>query len=143
MFPVTPEQLEKVTEIGRRYDLKLILMHGSYATGKTHPHSDLDIAVLGRREIDREKFLDLHSEFMDVLGDDPERELDFKTLHRKDPLFLYQVMKDSRLLYGNPTDYHQLKAYAYRLYEDSRDLRRLEKVLVHRLLERIKRHVGS
>jgi len=142
MLPVNPQQAKQLNEIGHRYDLKLMILHGSYATGKTHPHSDLDIAVLGRREIDRDRFMDLYRELASLLDDDPDRELDLKTLHRKDPLFLYQVMKDSELVYGNPTEYHELKAYAFRLYQDSRDLRRLEQILANRLLERIKHDVG-
>lgn len=145
MSPINlnPEQAKKLNEIGRRYDLKLMLLHGSYATGKAHPHSDLDIAVLGRREIDRDKFIDLYSELIALFCNNLDRELDLKTLHRKDPLFLYQVVKDSKLIYGNPTDYHELKAYAFRLYQDSRDLRHLEQILTHRLMERIKHDVGS
>lgn len=142
MLSLNSQQAKQLSEVGHRYNLKLIILHGSYATGKTHPHSDLDIAVLGRHEIDRDKFVDLYSELVDILNDDPERELDFKTLHRKDPLFLYQVMKDSELLYGDPTEYHELKNYACRVYQDSRDLRRLEQILTRRLLERIKHDVG-
>lgn len=143
MLPINPQQAKQLNEIGDRYELKLIILHGSYATGKTHPHSDLDIAVLGRCEIDRDKLVDLYGELVTLLDDDPDRELDLKTLHRKDPLFLHQVMKTSELIYGNPTDYYELKAYAFRLYQDSRDLRRLEQILTHRLLERIKHDVGS
>ena len=143
MLPMNPQQAKQLNEIGYRYDLKLMILHGSYATGKTHPHSDLDIAVLGRREIDRDKFVDLYGELAALLDDHPGRELDLKTLHRKDPLFLYQVMKTSELVYGSPTAYHELKAYAFRLYQDSRDLRRLEQILTHRLLEHIKHDVGS
>lgn len=143
MLPIDPQQAKQLNEIGHRYNLKLMILHGSYATGKTHPHSDVDIAVLGRREIDRDRFVDLYGELVALLCVEADRELDLKTLHRKDPLFLYQVMKDSELIYGNPADYQELKAYAFRLYQDSRDLRRLERILTHRLLERIKHDVGS
>jgi predicted nucleotidyltransferase len=142
MLPLNSRQTAQLARIGSRYGLKLIILHGSYVTGKAHPHSDLDIAVSGLREMDKDKFWDLYGELADILDDDPERELDLKTLDRKDPLFLYQVMKDSRLLYGSPSEYQKLKAYAFRLYQDSRDLRRLERVLTHRLLERIKQDVG-
>lgn len=142
MLSLNAQQLERLARLGRRHNLKLILLHGSYATGKAHPHSDLDIAVLGQLEITRDQLFKLYTEFAEILGDDPERELDLKTLHRKDPLFLYQVMKASQLLYGNPVEYNELKAYAFRLYHDSRDLRRLEKILTHRLLEHIKQDVG-
>ncbi len=142
MLPLNSQQSKRLSDLGRRHDLKLIILHGSYVTGKTHPHSDLDIAVLGRYEIDWKKLVDLYGEMENILNDKRERELDLKTLHRKDPLFLYEVMRDSQLLYGNPTEYHEMMNYAFCLYHDSRDLRRLEQTLTHRLLERIKQDVG-
>ena len=51
-----------------------------------------------------------------------QTDLDFKTLNKVDPLFRYQVIKDGKLLYGNPTDYEDYKAYSYRAYEDARPL---------------------
>lgn len=115
--------LEKVAE---KYGLKFIIVHGSYATGKIHKGSDLDIAVLGEKPLAFKTLLELHGDLADIFGDGPERELDFKALHNVDPLFRYLVTRDGILLYGDPTEYEEYKLYAYRDYMDSQDLRDLE-----------------
>ena len=105
---LTQEQQQKIEEVGRKYRLKFILLHGSYATDKIRKGSDL----------------------AEIFGDDPQRELDIKSLHKADPLFCYQVAKDSQLLYGDLTDFNEFKAYAFSNYFDSKDLFHLEKILV-------------
>lgn len=55
-----------------------------------------------------------------------------------DPLFRYLVVGDGILLYGNSTDYEEFKAYAFRDYMDSYDLRNLEEQMARakiRMLE--------
>jgi|SRR3989338_220446 len=133
------EQQEKLKEIGRRHDLRFIILHGSYATETPREGSDLDIAVLGNEKIGFDKILELHGEFAGVFGDDPERELDFKTLHGVDPLFRYHVTRDGILLFGNKTDYEEYKAYAYKDYMDSFDLRDLEFALLQKSIRSLSR----
>ncbi|OHA71069.1 MAG: hypothetical protein A3E07_02865, partial [Candidatus Wildermuthbacteria bacterium RIFCSPHIGHO2_12_FULL_45_9] len=118
-------------DIGERFHLKLILLYGSYAKGTQTSMSDLDVAVLGAKSIDFDVQLDVYGAVAQVFGD-IKRELDLVVLEKKDPLFLYQVARNSQLLYGNPTDYHEFRAYAFRNYMDSKDLRILEEKLMKR-----------
>ena len=48
---LTKEQKEKIRKIAEKYHLKLVLLFGSFANGKHREDSDLDIAVLGSREV--------------------------------------------------------------------------------------------
>ncbi len=123
---ITKKQQEKINKIGKKYNLKLAVIYGSFAKGKNRQTSDLDIAVLGERELDFKTILELYSEFSDVFRG---KEIDIKSLHRVDPFFRYQVMRDSILIYGEPLEYHNFKAYAFRAYMDSRDLLRLEQIM--------------
>ena len=129
---LTEEQQKKVEEVGRKYRLKFILLHGSYATNKIRKGSDLDIALRGEKPIEFEELLSIYSDLAEIFGDDPQRELDIKSLHKADPLFCYQVAKDSQLLYGDITDFNELKAYAFSNYFDSKDLFHLEKILIQK-----------
>ena len=129
---LTQEQQQKIEEVGRKYSLKFILLHGSYATDKMKTGSDLDIALLGEKPIGFEELLAIHSDLAELFGDNPQRELDVKSLHKADPLFCYQVVKDSQLLYGDLTDFNEFKAYAFSNYFDSKDLFHLEKILVQK-----------
>lgn len=119
----------KLARLAKKYRLKFIILHGSYATGRPHKGSDLDIAVLGEKEITFDEHLKLYSALTDIFGDNPRRELDLKTLHKVDPLFRYEVVRDGVLLYGDQTDYEEFRAFTYRAFEDARPLRELEKAL--------------
>jgi uncharacterized protein len=127
MIELNKEQKKQLKAVAEKYGLRFIIAHGSYVTGKEHKGSDLDVAVLGRDpHLLREKIFELHNDFADIFGDGPERDLDLKTLHGTDSLFRYLVIRDGVLLCGNLTDYEEYKAYAFRDYMDSKDLRDLE-----------------
>ena len=129
---LTRREKQKIKEIGKRHNLKLILLYGSYGKGKPRSDSDLDVAILGFKPISSEELLEIHSELAKVFGDSARRELDVKSLHKGDPLFCYQVAKNSQLLYGDPTDYNEFRAYAFRCFFDSQDLFKLEKRLIYK-----------
>jgi len=139
---LTQGQQKKIEEVGRKYSLKFILLHGSYATNKMKTGSDLDIALLGEKSIEFEELLAIYSDFADIFGDNPQRELDIKSLHRADPFFCYQVAKDSQLLYGDITDFNEFKAYAFSNYFDSKDLFQLEKILIQKFQSYLNQKYG-
>lgn len=43
---ITKTQKQKLHDLGKIYDLRFIILHGSYATGTATIDSDLDIAIL-------------------------------------------------------------------------------------------------
>ena len=132
MIELDQEQEKQLAAVGKKFNLRFIILHGSYAKGTPHTGSDLDIAVLGRRRIGLDESLDIHGELGRIFGDNEERELDLKTLHQVDPFFRYLVVRDGILLFGDGTEYEEFRAYAFRDYMDSADLRKLE----FRLLEK-------
>ncbi|MEK7166997.1 MAG: nucleotidyltransferase domain-containing protein [Patescibacteria group bacterium] len=127
---------KSIQKIGDKYNLKLILIHGSYAKNKQRIGSDLDIAILGKQSIDWKIFNNIFNDLENIFGNKEERELDLKTLENVDPLFLYQVMKDSILLYGSSFDYWELKTYAIRNYWDSAPIFKLEDALLNKYFKR-------
>lgn len=127
---ITHEEKIKLAKVAEKHGLKFIIVHGSYATGKEHKGSDLDIAVLGIKEIPFHEQLELHGALADIFGDNETRELDLKALNNTDALFRYLVVLGGVLLYGNNADYEEFKAYARRDFELSKDLFNLEELLV-------------
>lgn len=130
------EQKFQIQKIGDKYNLKLILVHGSYAKEKQQIGSDLDVAILGKQKIDWKIFNNIFSDLENVFGNKKERELDLKTLENVDALFLYQVMKDSVLLYGSSFNYWELKTYAIRNYWDNMPIFKLEEILLNKYLKK-------
>lgn len=136
---ISSEMREKLNKIGRKYDLKFIILHGSYARGKEKPGSDLDVAVLGKKFISFEKQLKIFSDLVKVFGDSREKELDVKTLHGADPLFLYEVVKEGKLVFGDASAYDNFILYAYKNFQDSRDLLLLRDEMIARRMSDLKK----
>lgn len=132
---LTPVQKQKLQQIGKKYNLKLILLHGSYARERARKGSDLDVAVLGNKVIEFKTLLKIHYDLSDVFGDNRERELDIKSLHNVTPLFCFEVMKDGILLFGKLIDYYSFKIYAQRNFQESKGLFNLLDVLVRKRQE--------
>lgn len=131
---ITTEQHKKLDRIGKKHNLKLMMIHGSYATGKQRPGSDLDVAYLPIQTLDLKQHLALHGDLAAIFGDSRERELDLKSLTKTNPLFQFEVARDSQLLYGKENDYLDFRLHAEMLYHDTQALRALEHHLTRRLL---------
>lgn len=142
MLKITAKQQKQINKIGKKYNLKLAVIHGSYAKDRARPGSDLDIAVLGKKKLDFDDIIKIYSDFGDVFGDNWERELDLKSLHDKDPLFRYYVIRDGILIYGNITDYHEFRAYAIKDYIESLPLFTLEQRLVEARHKQLMRNIN-
>jgi len=135
---ITSEQQIKINNIGEKYNLRYIIVHGSFACGEAKKGSDLDIAIYGKKFIDFNTQLKIYSDFADVFGDNRERELDIKTLHDVDPLFLAEVVRKGQLIYGDLNDYDHFVLYAYKVFHDSQDLLRLRDELIKRRMQDLK-----
>ena len=110
--------------IARRHGARLLVQFGSTVSGRTHPGSDVDVAVLfeGPPEYAR-----LGALLADLEACFPGRTVDLGLLHHADPLFLKKVLENARLLAGSPRDLARLRIYAFRRYQDHRRFLRLER----------------
>jgi uncharacterized protein len=123
----------QLAELAKKYQLKFVILHGSFATGTARKDSDLDIAAVTLGEdLDFDRLLKLCGEMADVFHLPPQTDLDFKTLNKVDPLFRYEVTRVGKLLFGDPADYEDFKAFSLRAYEDARPLLDLEHHLAHK-----------
>jgi len=123
---------KKIYEMSRPHNLRLAIIYGSFARGETHTKSDLDIAVLGERKLDFQSILVLSDEYAHIFKGS---EVSVQSLHNVDAFFRYQVTRNSILIYGEPSDYHEFRAYAFRAYIDSKDLLNLERILTKKTLQ--------
>ena len=124
----------EIDHIARKYNLLLVILYGSQASGEVRKESDIDIAVLGARPIPLEQLIDLNNEFAEIFK---VKEIDVKSLHNTNSLFRYQVMYKGILLYGKSYDYNSFKSYAFRDYYDSQDLLRLKEVFIKKRLQNL------
>ena len=95
--------LEELIQLFSRYpEIRAAYLFGSQATQKTHPESDLDIALVpGSPEL-REKKLDLYIELA-RLGFD---HVDLVILDSDDIVLKFEAVRHNQLLYASPDHDH-------------------------------------
>ena len=122
--------------------IRLVILFGSRAkaTPTAAPGSDLDVAVLPPRDwTSGEVFRKCLAEFGEVFAN---YDLDLVPLNNADPLFRYEIMRDGVLLYGNVDDFLEYKAFAFRDFVDSEDLRALEEKLFQKKMAFIRHELN-
>ncbi len=134
MIEINHSILEKIREIALKHDLRMVILFGSQAKKKAKAGSDVDIAVLGVKEIPFGELAELNNEFAEVFE---IQNVDVKSLHRTDPLFRFQATREGILLFGRKRDFDSFRAFAFRDYNDSRDLLRLKEVIISKRLQRL------
>jgi predicted nucleotidyltransferase len=123
-------------EACQRHRVWLLVLFGSHVPGglPPRPDSDVDVAVAFRRGTTRPPYLELSG---DLAAAFPDASLDLVFLGDADPLFRWEIMARGVLLFGDIDAFLELRAFAYRDFVDSADLRTLEQVLSEKKLNAI------
>lgn len=101
-------------QIRHKHNLKLVILHGSQLTGKTHAKSDLDLAVV---RTDENEF-DLLSLILDLKIYFKNEKIDLTDITHADPLLLFSVIQKSKLLSGDIMNFKSLEELAFFKYSD-------------------------
>lgn len=118
-------------EIAGRHGIRLLLQFGSTVSGRLHPKSDVDLAVLlGRSSVSLREHADLLHDLQRLY---PHREVDLVLINRADPLLLKKIMEAPRLLYGTARQVQELRIYAFKRHQDYRKYFELERKFVARV----------
>jgi len=120
----------KIAKIAKKFHLKLIVVFGSFASGKNRVDSDLDIAILGIKEISFSEQINLINEFSRVFN----KNIDLSILNNVNPLLFFEVSKNSILLYGSREDFLKFKLYAFKVYNDYTPYFEMEKNLNKKII---------
>lgn len=136
-LPVSPSQREELARLARRYRLRMVVAFGSAVTGKTHPRSDLDLAVLPEAGVEFSvgEWLRLWGDLDRILA---PWEVDLADLARADPLFLRKVFETAVLLYGDEREFRWYRVYAFRRFSEYLPYLRLEVQATRKLVARLR-----
>ena len=137
---ITQEQQEQLTKFAERHKLQLVIIFGSRANSKGNPRedSDLDIAFISSEKSQNDTYYygNLFNDLSDIFQ---EYNVDLLDLKNADDFVKYEIYNNSQLILGSQFDYCEFRAKAYRMYEDSYDLRKLNDILLrkkHQLLKK-------
>lgn len=138
LYPLYYDSCQLATAC-RDLGLTLVVLYGSRATGTPPPTpaSDLDLAVGGPCP-SWEHLMTWYRTLSAVFAD---YDVDLVSLSAADPLFRYEIFRGGRLLCGSLDDFLAYKAYAYRDFMDSADLRQLEEALFRKKMAFIRQEL--
>ncbi|MBW3630419.1 MAG: nucleotidyltransferase domain-containing protein [Gemmatimonadetes bacterium] len=124
----------RLKAVCERLELRLVVLFGSRAAGSRPPasDSDLDLALRAGPAGVPGGLLACYDELSQVFQGET---LDLVLLAKADPLLRYEVMRAGILLHGDSGEFLEYRAYAYRDFVDSADLRDLEATLFRKKLE--------
>lgn len=115
---------DKLKQLCKKYNLSLLILHGSYAKGIVTPKSDIDIGFLGDPLIIKEKFFDILQDFTSIFGD----KFDPVFINGAEAMITYHVALNGIPLYEKTKGlFNIFKLGALARYFDTKKFRILEK----------------
>ncbi len=122
---------ERLKNLCQKYNIQLIILHGSYATGNEEGKSDIDIGILGREKLDLNNQLNILNDFSEVFGD----KFDPVFLNGAEPLISYQVAIHGKPLFEETEGiFQRFRIQAVARYMDSKKFRNMEKLYLKRAI---------
>lgn len=118
----------KIEEIAKEFNLKLILLFGSQVNRQTHPETDVDLAFLPENDFSFDDEIMLNSKLSGLFRD--KKIIDSVNLKKANPFLKQEIAKNPLLLYGKEEDLFEFKAQAFRSYVDHLSLLSLEDFLI-------------
>jgi len=123
---INKKEIEKIVQ---KYNLKMILLFGSQVNGRAKPDSDVDIAYSAQKLLSTNEKIDLNNDLCDFFKKDIVDQVDIKNAN---PLLLYEISQNSKLIFGKKIDYIKFRTRAFRVYIDSESLFNLEDSLIRK-----------
>lgn len=131
---ITRELKQKAAKIAQKYRVLLMVIFGSQAQGKTHPKSDIDIAVLPAK-MTKDMSMKVYSDFLgDMEKIFPGIKVDIAFIPLADPFLLDNIVKSGQLLFGKKIDFIEFQLKAFNRFQDYLPYFKLEEKSVHTLI---------
>ena len=119
MLNITELQ-SKITSLAEKYNLSLVVLFGSQATGKIHPGSDIDIGFIADKQMGPGDIAGMQLDFEHTMRMGPIECTDLKAVP---PLLLKFVAIEGILLYEKtPNLFAEYKIYFLKLYMEASPL---------------------
>ncbi|MEX1112287.1 MAG: nucleotidyltransferase domain-containing protein [Candidatus Andersenbacteria bacterium] len=132
---ISKEQQNTIATVAKEHGLKLIVLYGSQAAGKTHAESDVDIAVLADKELSYEEMFVIEEKIGKAINQSQDK-IDLVDTRHIPPLLLYNVARKGQLVYGSASEYEALRRQAFKQYIDARPLFKATEKFVKKYVNR-------
>lgn len=125
---------EDFKKLCQKYDLSLVILHGSYANGTNTARSDIDVGFLGKPDTIKEKYFDILGDFSSIFGD----KFDPVFINGAESMITYHIAINGIPLYEKTKGvFNIFKIGALARYMDTKKFRILEKQYVKSVIQRV------
>lgn len=115
---------DNLKHLCKKYNLSLLILHGSYVNGMVTSKSDIDIGFLGDPSIIKEKYFDILKDFTSIFGD----KFDPLFINGAEAMITYHVALGGIPLYEKTKGlFNMFRLGALARYFDTKKFRVLEK----------------
>ena len=128
---LSPEEIKtRLSPLFGREELRLVLLFGSAASGRTHRGSDIDLAFLFDAPPD---ILELTNDVTRLLHTST---VDVVDLQRASPLLTFAAVQGGTVLFErSPGIFNEFYSLAFRRFVDTKKLREAQATYIHSFLE--------
>ena len=130
---INESKRQKIEELARNFNLRLLLFFGSRVKGKLHKESDYDIGYLSSRDLSFEEEGHLINKLIKILEVSDERLINLVNIRYATPFLLKEIFEEHQILFKEDGEiYDVYKIYSLKKYLDSRRLFDLRDSLIKR-----------
>ena len=124
---------EQIKEISDKYNLKLVLLFGSQASGRRiHKESDIDIAFLPVKKLSPEEEYFLNYDLTNIFRTD---KIDTVNLKNTPPLLMKEIIDNCQIIYeSEPMVFDYFDAYVRQRYREAAPLFKLHRESIRRFV---------
>ena len=124
---------EKLEKVCKGYGLSLVVLHGSYATGITTPHSDIAVGFLGEPDVVEKRYFDIVADLTGIFGD----KCDPVAMNGAESMISFHIARCGLPLYEKTRGlFNAFKVGAISRYIDTKKFRLLEKEYVRSAIKK-------
>lgn len=125
---------EEFNNLCEKYNLFLVVLHGSYAKGIVTPKSDIDVGFLGAADIIKGKYFEILKDFSAIFGD----RFDPVFMNGAEAMIIYQIAINGIPLYEKTKGFfNYFKVSAIARYFDTKKFRVLEKEYIKSAIQKM------
>lgn len=130
----------KIKEIAKKHNLKLLLLFGSQASGKTHPMSDFDFGFLSEKELAFKQRSELAHDLVALVKFTNVEDVDLK---KAGPFLLKEIVKNNRIIFEKSEAYAEFFSNAVRSYFEAKPIFELQEILYSNTINKYRKEYAK
>ena len=127
-------KLEQPLKIITKYNIKLLVVFGSFGTEYMTKDSDLDLGYLSEELLSQEQELQL---LQDLIKFYQRSNIDLVNLRKATPGLKFEIARKGRVIFEQKEEFLEFQLYASHVFADTKHLREMRKEVLDSKIEQL------